>query len=347
MELRKLGRTDLEVTKICLGTMTWGRQNSEAEGHEQMDYAVEQGINFFDTAEMYSVPAREDTVGATERIIGSWFKKTKKRNDIVLASKITGFSPGLSYIRNHQLNFSKEQLNLALNSSLERLGVDHIDIYQLHWPQRRTNFFGQLGFVYDPNDKWEDDFLNVLTTLNDLIKEGKIRHWGLSNETAWGLMHCIRMAEQNGLTVPLSIQNPYNLLNRSYEVGLAECSMREKCGLLAYSPMGFGLLSGKYHKKTDKPEDRINQFKQLPRYNSTESWEATAQYLAIAEKHGMTLAEMSLAFVTQQPFVSSNIIGATSMAQLKENIGSAAIHLSAEVLKEINGVHKVYSNPAP
>ncbi len=347
MELRKLGRTDLEVSKICLGTMTWGRQNTEAEGHEQMDYAVEQGINFFDTAEMYSVPARVDTVGATERIIGSWFKKTKKRNDIVLASKITGYSAGLSYVRNGQLNFSKEQLHLALNSSLERLGVDHIDLYQLHWPQRKTNFFGQLDYTHDPNDPWEDDFLEVLTNLDDLIKSGKIRHWGLSNESAWGLMHCIRLAEKNGFQPPLSIQNAYNLLNRSFEVGLAECAIREKCGLLAYSPMGFGLLSGKYHKKTDKPEDRINQFPQLPRYNSAKSWEATEKYLAIAEKHGMTLAEMSLAFVTQRPFTSSNIIGATTMAQLKENIGSAAIVLSDEILKEINGVHKEISNPAP
>lgn len=347
MQYRKLGRTDLEVSKICLGTMTWGRQNTEAEGHEQMDYAVEQGINFFDTAEMYSVPARVDTVGATEKIIGSWFKKTKKRDETVLASKITGFSPGLSFIRNHQLNFSKEQIHAALEGSLTRLGTDYVDIYQLHWPQRKTNYFGQLGFKYDPNDPWEDDFLDVLQTMNDLVKEGKIRHWGLSNETAWGLMHVIRLAEKHGLPVPLSIQNPYNLLNRSFEVGLAECSMREKCGLLAYSPMGFGLLSGKFHKKLDKPEDRINQFKQLPRYNSPESWAATGKYLAIAEKHGLTLAEMSLAFVTQQPFVSANIIGATSMVQLKENIGSAAIHLSDEILKEINEVHKEISNPAP
>lgn len=347
MQYRKLGRTDLEVSKICLGTMTWGRQNTEAEGHEQMDYAVEQGINFFDTAEMYSVPARVDTVGATEKIIGSWFKKTKKRDEIVLASKITGFSPGLSFIRNHQLNFSKEQIHAALEGSLTRLGTDYVDIYQLHWPQRKTNYFGQLGFKYDPNDPWEDDFLDVLQTMNELVKEGKIRHWGLSNETAWGLMHVIRLAEKHGLPVPLSIQNPYNLLNRSFEVGLAECSMREKCGLLAYSPMGFGLLSGKFHKKLDKPEDRINQFKQLPRYNSPESWAATEKYLAIAEKHGLTLAEMSLAFVTQQPFVSANIIGATSMIQLKENIGSADIHLSDEILKEINEVHKEISNPAP
>ena len=347
MELRKLGRTDLEVSKICLGTMTWGRQNTEAEGHEQMDYAVEQGINFFDTAEMYAVPAGKEFIGKTEEIIGTWFKKTKKRSEIVLASKITGYSAGMPFIRNHQLDFSKTQLHAALEGSLTRLRTDYLDMYQLHWPQRKTNFFGQLGYVHSPNDTWEDDFLSVIDTLSDFVKAGKIRHWGLSNETAWGLMHAIRLAEKHDLAVPVSIQNPYNLLNRSYEVALAECSLRENCGLLAYSPMGFGLLSGKYHKKQDKPEDRINQFPQLPRYNGTQSWDATARYLTIAENHGLTLAQMALAFVTQQPFVTSNIIGATSMTQLKENIGSAAIHLSNAILKEIDGVHKEISNPAP
>jgi aryl-alcohol dehydrogenase-like predicted oxidoreductase len=347
MEFRKLGTTDLEISKICLGTMTWGQQNTEAEGHEQMDYAVEQGINFFDTAELYSVPAHKDTNGSTERIIGTWFKKTGKRKDIVLATKIAGYSPGLPFIRNHQLDFTPKNIHAALEGSFQRLQTDYADIYQLHWPIRKTNYFGQLGYTHDPNDKWEDDFLQIIETMADLIKQGKIRHWGVSNETAWGLMHFIRLAEKHNLPLPLSIQNPYNLLNRSFEVGLAECAIRENVSLLVYSPMGFGLLSGKYHKKTDKPEDRINQFKSLPRYNSAESWEATARYLAIAENHGLTLAEMSLAFVTQQPFVTSNIIGATSMAQLKENIGSAKIHLSAEILKEINGVHKAISNPAP
>ncbi len=347
MQHRKLGRTDLEISKICLGTMTWGRQNTEAEGHEQMDYAVGQAINFFDTAEMYAVPASPESSGRTEEIIGTWFKKTGKRADIVLATKITGYSAGLPFIRNHELNFSKEQIHAALEGSLQRLQTDYVDIYQLHWPQRKTNYFGQLGFSSDPNDLWEDDFLSVLETMNGLIKAGKIRYWGLSNESAWGLMHVIRMAEKNNLPVPLSIQNPFSLLNRSFEVGLAECAIREKCSHLAYSPMGFGLLSGKYHKKLDKPQDRINQFKQLPRYNSQQSWEATARYLAIAEKHGLTLAQMSLAFVTQQPFVTANIIGATSMPQLIENIGSAEIHLSDEILKEINGVHIAISNPAP
>ena len=347
MQYRKLGRTDLEVSKICLGTMTWGQQNTEAEGHEQMDYAVAQGINFFDTAELYAVPARKETNGSTEEIIGTWFKKSKKRQEIILASKIAGYSPGLTFIRNHQLNFAKEQIHAALEGSMKRLQTDYIDIYQLHWPIRKTNYFGQLGYVHDPNDAWEDDFLQIVQTMDALIKEGKIRHWGVSNETAWGLMRFIQLAEVHGLTRPLSIQNPYNLLNRSFEVSLAECAIREKCGLLAYSPMGFGLLSGKYHKKLDTPDNRINQFPQLPRYNSPFSWQATEKYLAIAENHGLTLAQMSLAFVTQQPFVTSNIIGATSMTQLKENIGSADIDLSDDIIKDINEVHKEISNPAP
>lgn len=347
MELRKLGRTDLEVSKICLGTMTFGQQNTEGEAHEQMDYAVANGINFFDTAELYAVPASPQNNGLTEKYIGSWFEKTKKRHDIVLATKITGPSAGLPFIRNHQLDFSPKQLNLALEGSLSRLKTDYIDLYQLHWPQRNTNTFGKLGYVYDPNDKWEDDFLAVLETMDTFVKAGKIRHFGLSNETPWGLMHVIRLAEKHNLPIPVSIQNPYGLLNRSFEVGLAECSMRERCGLLAYSPMGFGLLSGKFHRKEDSPDNRINQFKNLARYNSPQSWEATARYMQIAENHHLSVAQMSLAFVTQQPFVTSTIIGATNMKQLTENIGSADVFLSPEILKEIDVVQKEIPNPAP
>ncbi len=347
METRQLGRTDLNVTKICLGTMTFGQQNTEAEAHEQMDYAFEQGINFFDTAELYAVPARPENNGLTEKYIGSWFKQSKKREKIVLATKITGPNPNLKFIRNHQLDFSKEQIHAALEGSLTRLNTDYVDIYQLHWPQRATNTFGKLGFKHEPNDAWEDDFMEVLETVGELIKAGKIRHFGLSNETPWGLMHVIRLAEIHNLPVPVSIQNPYNLLNRTFEIGLAECSIREKCGLLAYSPMGFGLLSGKFHKKLDTAQDRINQFKNLPRYNSPLSWSATEKYLALAEKHGLSLAQMSLAFVTQQPFTTSTIIGATSMNQLKENIHSAELQLSADILKEIDAIHIEIPNPAP
>ncbi|MDZ7876503.1 MAG: aldo/keto reductase [Saprospiraceae bacterium] len=347
MEYRQLGRTDLQVSKICLGTMTFGQQNTEAEAHEQMSYAVEQGINFFDTAELYAVPARAENNGLTEKYIGTWLKKSKKRKKIILATKITGANSNLKFIRNHQLDFSKTQIHAALEGSLTRLKTDYVDLYQLHWPQRNTNCFGKLGFTYDPNDNWQDDFLNVLQTMGDLVKAGKIRHWGLSNETAWGLMHVIRMAEKHNLPVPVSIQNPYSLLSRSFEIGLSECSIRENCGLLAYSPMGFGLLSGKFHKKQDTPDDRINKFKNLARYNSPLSWAATEKYLALSEKHGLSLAQMALAFVTQQHFTTSTIIGATSMAQLKENINSAELILSADILSEINEIHQEIPNPAP
>ncbi|MCC6727475.1 MAG: NADP(H)-dependent aldo-keto reductase [Saprospiraceae bacterium] len=347
MEYRQLGKTNLEVSKICLGTMTWGQQNTEAEAHEQMDYALAQGINFFDTAELYAVPATAANNGLTEQYIGTWFQKTGQRQRVVLASKISGPRADLSFIRNGELDFSPRQIRFALEGSLRRLQTDYLDLYQLHWPQRHTNSFGKLGFRHDPTDPWEDDFLGVLETMGELQKAGKIRHWGLSNETPWGLMHCLRLAERHGLPAPVSIQNPYNLLNRSFEVGLAECTLREGVGMMAYSPLGFGLLSGKYHRKADTPDDRINQFKGLARYNSPQSWQATEKYLQLAEQHGLTPVQMALAFVTQQAFVTSNIIGATSMEQLKENIATASVVLSKEVMLGIDGIHAEISNPAP
>jgi aryl-alcohol dehydrogenase-like predicted oxidoreductase len=347
MDYRQLGRTQLNVSKICLGTMTFGQQNTEGDAHEQMDYAFEKGVNFFDTAELYAVPARPENNGLTEKYMGTWFKKSKKREKVILATKIAGPNPGLTFIRNHQLNFLPKTIHEALEGSLTRLQTDYVDLYQLHWPQRSTNYFSKLGYETDPNEKWEDDFLSVLQTMGDLVKAGKIRHFGVSNETPWGLMHVIRLAEKHNLPVPVSIQNPYNLLNRTFEVGLAECALREKCGLLAYSPMGFGLLSGKFHKKEDTPDNRMNQFKNLARYSNTLSWNATEKYLALAEKEGLSLAQMALAFVTQKEFTTSNIIGATTMAQLKENIQSADIHLSADLLKEINAIHTEIPNPAP
>jgi aryl-alcohol dehydrogenase-like predicted oxidoreductase len=347
MEYRQLGKTNLKVSKICLGTMTFGQQNTEGDAHEQMDYTFEKGINFFDTAELYAVPARAETNGLTEKYIGTWLKKSKKREKLILATKIAGPNPGLAFIRNHQLDFKKATIHAALEGSLSRLQTDYVDLYQLHWPQRSTNYFSKLGYETDPNEKWQDDFLDVLQTMSDLVKAGKIRHWGLSNETPWGLMHAIRLAEKHNLSVPVSIQNPYNLLNRTFEVGLAECATREKCGLLAYSPMAFGLLSGKFHKKQDMPDNRINQFKNLARYNSPLSWAATEKYLALAEKNGLSLAQMALAFVTQKDFTTSNIIGATNMAQLKENIQSSDIQLSADLLKDINAIHTEIPNPAP
>lgn len=346
MKYSKLGTTNLEVSTICLGTMTWGEQNTEAEGHEQMDYALEQGINFFDTAELYAIPSTAENNGETERIIGTWFKSRSKRDQIILATKVTGPSANLKYIRN-PLNFSKEQINTAIEGSLKRLQTDYVDLYQLHWPERKVNFFGKRGFKYDPNDKWEDNFLEILQTMQELISAGKIRHWGISNETPWGTMHFMKLAEKHNLPRPVSIQNPYSLLNRTFEVGMAEVAIREQVGLLAYSPMAFGLLSGKYHKKTDAPADRLNKYKQMSRYNKETSYNATAKYLEIAEKNGMSLAQMALAFINQQAFLTANIIGATSMEQLKENISSIDIELSAEVLKEIEAVHDSIPNPAP
>ena len=346
MKYRKLGNTDIDVSVICLGTMTWGEQNTEAEGHEQMDYALTQGINFFDTAELYSVPGNPDTQGSTERIIGTWLEKTGNRDKIILGSKVTGPSPGLKYI-SPNLGFSRPRILEALEGSLKRLKTDYLDLYQMHWPERKTNFFSTLGYVHKHDDPWEDNFEEAINTMDDLVKEGKIRHWGLSNETAWGVMRTCSVSDVHQIPRPVSIQNPYNLLNRGFEVGLAEMCIREKISHLVYSPMGFGLLSGKYHKKTDKPDDRINKYKQMARYNTPQSYEAAGKYLQIAEEAGLSLAQMSLAFVNDRPFVTSNIIGATTMNQLKENIDSINVNLTDDVLAAIEVVHKEISNPAP
>lgn len=346
MLYNELGKTGIKVSKICLGTMTFGEQNSESEAHEQLDYAIAQGINFIDAAELYSVPARKETQGSTERYIGSWLNRRSKRDDVILATKVTGPSLGLSFIRN-PLNFSKEQINTAIDGSLQRLQTDYVDLYQLHWPERNVNIFGKLGYVHDNDEQWTDNFLEVLTSLNELIKQGKIRHWGLSNETPWGVMNFLRKAEQNGLPKPISIQNPYNLLNRSFEVGLAEVAMREDIGLLAYSPMAFGLLSGKYHDGSDVQNSRIKLFPKLPRYSTEAIFHIADKYVSIAKKYELSPAQMSLAYVNSRPFLISTIIGATTMDQLKENISSIHLDLPAEALKEIEGVHKLNSNPAP
>ena len=341
-----LGNTDLKVSKICLGTMTFGEQNTEAEGHEQLDYALEQGINFIDTAELYAVPSNENNQGNTERIIGSWINARKNRDQFVLATKITGPSAGLKYIRN-PLRFNREQITTAIEQSLQRLQTDYVDLYQLHWPERRTNFFGKRGYKHSASDPWENNFLSILEIMQDLVKEGKIRHFGVSNETPWGMMNYLQLAEKHNLPRCRSIQNAYSLLNRSFEVGLAEIAVREQAGLLAYSPMAFGRLSGKYNKGTDRPDARLNKFKVMSRYNKDTSLRATAAYLKIAEENGLSLAQMALAFVNQQAFVTSNIIGATNIAQLKENISSIEVTLSKEILKAIDEVQELIPNPAP
>lgn len=340
-----LGNTDLKVSKICLGTMTFGQQNTEAEAHEQLDYALENGINFIDTAEMYSVPGRAETQGSTERIIGTWIHK-RGRQDFILATKITGPSPGLSYIRN-PLAYTREQIHTAVDGSLRRLQTDYIDLYQLHWPARKANCFGVRGYPADPNDPWTDNFQEVLTVMQELVDAGKIRYFGISNETPWGMMRVLQLAEAQQLPRCMSIQNPYSLLNRTFEIGLAEMSLREQVGLLAYSPMAFGLLSDKYHTDSDVSQGRIALFKQLSRYNAAPTREAASRYYAIAQAHGLSLAAMALAFVNSRPFVTSNIIGATTMAQLKENISSVDLHLSPEVLAAIEAVHREIPDPAP
>ena len=345
MKYTILPNTDLKISKICLGTMTFGEQNTEAEGHAQMDYAFEKGVNFFDTAEMYSVPGRKETYGSTEKIIGTWFKKTGKREEIVLASKIAGPNPGLSYIREN-MDFSPASIALSIDKSLTRLQTDYIDLYQLHWPERKANFFGQRGFKVQ-DDVWEDNIHSVLETLDSFIKQGKINQIGLSNETPWGMMRFIEESKYHNLPRIKTIQNPYSLLSRLFESGSSEICMRENIGLLAYSPLAFGILSGKYLSGESLPNTRLRLFPQLARYNSAQCAEATRLYQGIAHKNSLTLTELSLAFVSQQPFVTSTIIGATTMEQLKENMATIDVVLSDEILKEINAVQAIIPDPAP
>lgn len=345
MKYTTLPNTDIKVSKINLGTMTFGQQNTQAEAHQQMDYAVEKGVNFIDTAEMYSVPARKETYGSSEKMIGTWLKKTANRDKIVLASKIAGPNANFGYMRN-ELDFSPASIQYALENSLQRLQTEYLDLYQLHWPERKANFFGQLGFK-EQDDSWQDNVHEVLNALGRFVKEGKIKHIGLSNETPWGIMRFLEESKKHDLPRIKTVQNPYSLLNRTYEVGNAEVSYRENVGLLAYSPMGFGILSGKYLNGTSAPNSRINLFPQYSRYSSEQSTKATQLYQDIAQKNGLSLAQMALAYVHQKPFVTSTIIGATTMEQLKENIDSINVTLSEQVLAAIDNVHAVISNPAP
>ena len=346
MKYTKLPNTDTKVSKICLGTMTWGNQNTEAEGHAQMDYALEQGVNFFDTAELYAVPATPETYGATEKIIGTWFKKTGNRDKVVLASKIAGGGDYTAHIRNGGLD--GENIKDAIEKSLKRLQTDYIDLYQLHWPNRGVNVFGVRDYPTDAAKNEVENYLEILETLHNFIKQGKIKHIGLSNETPWGTMKYLQTAEANNLPKPVTIQNSYSLIHRGYEVGMSEVSLRENIGLLAYSPLAQGVLSGKY-LNGNKPEGaRGTLFPRfIARYMGDGSLEAVKRYEEIASNNGMSLSELSLAFVNQLPFVTSNIIGATKLSQLKENINSININLTEDILKEINAVHKEIPNPAP
>jgi len=346
MKYTNLPHTDIEVSKICLGTMTWGKQNSETEGHEQMDYAFDQGINFFDTAELYPVPPHSDRYADTEKIIGTWFKKTGNRDKIILASKIAGKAEFTKFIRT--TGFTRKSIMEAVEGSLKRLQTDYIDLYQLHWPDRNTNYFGQRGYTYDVTDHWKDNIHQILETLRDLIREGKIRHVGLSNETPWGVMRFLEESKvHSSLPRMITIQNPYSLLNRSFEVGNAEVSHREKIGLLAYSPLAFGTLSGKYLGGMQPATSRITLFPNYNRYSGETAVKATERYHKLAQDNDLSMAQMALAFVNTRPFLTSNIIGATTMRQLKENIDSIDVQLSDAVLKGIEEIHNEIPDPAP
>ncbi|KXS37275.1 MAG: aldo/keto reductase [Halomonadaceae bacterium T82-2] len=343
MEYRPLGNTGLDVSRLCLGTMTFGEQNSEADAHQQLDRAVAFGINFIDTAEMYPVPPRAETQGLTEAYIGTWLKARGKRDDVLLATKAAG--PRLAHIRGGP-RFTREHLHAAVDDSLARLQTDYVDLYQLHWPDRSTNTFGKLGYTPDP-DEDVTPLEETLAALKELVDAGKIRAIGLSNETPWGVMRCLQLAETQGLPRVASIQNPYSLLNRSFEVGLAEIAHRENVGLLAYSPLAFGVLSGKYLDGARPPQGRLTLFERFQRYTSDVAEEATRAYVDIARRHGLDPAQMALAFVNSRPFLTSNIIGATTLEQLESNLASESLSLDSAVLEEIEAVHRRISNPCP
>ena len=347
MEYRKLGNTDIDVSVICLGSMTWGEQNTPAEAFEQMDYALAHGVNFFDTAELYAIPPKAETYGRTEEIIGQWLKQNGQRDKLVLASKIAG--PGeewIPHIRHGKTLFDLNNIQAGLDASLKRLQTDYLDLYQLHWPERQTNFFGQLGYSHQA----DDDFTPIEETLQALARQveaGKIRHIGLSNETPWGVMRFLQAAEQLNLPRIVSVQNPYSLLNRSYEVGLAEISCREQAGLLAYSPLGFGVLSGKYLNDARPDKARLTLYPDYSRYSNPQAIAATERYVALARQHELDPAQMALAYINSRPFLTSNIIGATTMPQLQSNIASARLTLSDEVLEGIEAIHVAHPNPSP
>jgi len=346
MEKRELGRSGLKVSSIALGTMTWGEQNTQNEGFAQMDYALEQGVNFFDTAELYAIPPRAETYGRTEEIIGEWFKQTGHRDKVVLASKVAGPTTWCPHIRKGQSRLDAQNIIAACEGSLTRLQTDHLDLYQTHWPDRNTNFFGKRGYRYVEEERFTPPE-ETLRALEQLVTQGKVRHIGVSNETPWGVMQHLHASESLALPRIASIQNPYSLLNRSFEVALAEVACREDVGLLAYSPLAFGVLSGKYLCGQHPEAGRLSLFPDYTRYSGPEADSATAAYVKLAHEYGLQPAQMALAFILQQAFVTSCIIGATSMAQLKENIGAKDVSLSDEVLSGIEAIQQQYPDPCP
>jgi len=344
MEQRKLGNTDISVSIICLGSMTWGEQNTQQDAHEQLDYATANGVNFIDTAEMYAVPPRAETQGKTEEFIGTWLTSRKNREKVIIATKVTGRSQSYPYIRGGETRLDRKSIEHAINGNLKRLQTDYVDLYQIHWPDRYTNYFGQLGYTHVENE----DFIPIEETLDALkllVTAGKVRHIGVSNESPWGLMQYLKCEDPR----IVSVQNPYSLLNRTYEIGLSEISIREKCGLLAYSPLAFGYLSGKYLNGAKPSGARLTlpAFASYKRYINANAEKATSLYVELARKHGLDPAQMALSFVNSRRFVTSNIIGATTMEQLRSNIASASITLQQEVLSEIDAIHHLIQNPCP
>ncbi|WP_180182727.1 NADP(H)-dependent aldo-keto reductase [Acinetobacter sp. YH01020] len=349
MQFKPLAHSGILVPEICLGTMTFGEQNTQAEAFEQLDYALERGLNFWDTAEMYPVPPKPETQGSTETIIGNWIAARGGRDKLILASKIAGPSQGGSHIRDGQTKFIASEIESALDHSLQRLQTDYLDLYQLHWPQRPTNFFGKLGYGNAEANSTQTitNLEETLVALSHEVKKGRIRSIGLSNETPWGTLKFLQLAEKHGLEKIVSVQNPYSLLNRTYEIGLSEIAHYEGVGLLAYSPLAFGYLTGKFRHGARPANARVTLFSRFSRYSNAESEWATEQYAQLAEQHGLTLTQLALAFIKQQFFVTSTIIGATNLDQLKENIDAFDVNLSEDILKGIEDIHRQQPNPAP
>ena len=345
MKFRKLGTTDINVSLICLGTMTWGTQNTEKDAFEQMDYAVSQGINFFDTAEIYSVPPTAESYGKTEVMIGNWLEKRKKRDKIIVASKVAG--PGCDRIRGGKNNFDEKKIGEAIDGTLKRLKTDYIDLYQLHWPERSTNYFGRRDYSYNNEEGDWNSFENILEALEKYIKNGKIRYIGMSNETPYGLSRYIEISKNKGAPRMMSVQNPYNLVNRTYEIGMSEISIREKCGLLVYYPLAAGGLSGKYRNGKMPKDSRMALFKGWERHLNPLAMKAYDEYFKLAKDFNLTMVQLAQSFVNSRPFVTSNIIGATTMNQLKENVESINIEFTDEMMDRVNEIHNNNPNPSP
>ncbi|WP_192021504.1 NADP(H)-dependent aldo-keto reductase [Shewanella sp. WPAGA9] len=346
MEYQRIPHTSLDVSKICLGTMTWGEQNSQQDAFEQLDYALSRGINFIDTAEMYPVPPKAESQGETERIIGQYLSQRGNRDNLVIATKVSAAGVKSDFIRP---NMALDWVNIhqAVDASLERLQVDTIDLYQVHWPDRNCNYFGELLYNHD-EEEHQTPILETLEALAEVVRQGKVRYIGVSNETPWGLMQYLRLAEKHDLPRIVSVQNPYNLLNRSFEVGMSEISHREELPLLAYSPLAFGALTGKYENNQWPEKARLTLFKRFARYNATPmALEATQAYIELAREFNLSPTQMSLAFVNSRRFVASNIIGATTLDQLKENIDSLDVTLSPELLARIDELSLRYRMPCP